>query len=38
MGWQVLAYTIPIMGRQMTDVTGEISYIIMYMFPWWFSV
>ena len=37
MGWQVLAYTIPIMGREMTDVTGEISYIIMYMFPWWFS-
>ena len=27
------AYTIPIMGRQMTDVTEEISYIDMYMFP-----
>ena len=36
-GWQVLAYTIPIMGRQMTDVTEEISYIDMYMFPWWLS-
>ena len=36
-GWQVLAYTIPIMGRQMTDVTEEISYINMYMFPWWLS-